>query len=270
MTSTLCGTLPLSKHLSSKAQSAFVLNELQTGTLISLAQLCDDDCIALFTKFDVKILKNDQVIIVGKRLENGLWSLPIESKLDSQANGILRTDKVKCELAEYLHGTLGGPVPSTLLRAIRQGQLTTFPGLTTSLISKHLSKKITTSLGHQDQESKNIRSTKTTLPQPAPPIPTLRRQLNLPLMQSTPSSWTTKLFPSPTRTKLDAFRYRPVAATTTCSFCIIKIQTPSMRYLSPIVKLPAFGMPGKTLTKSCSVRVIHRLCTYSTMSARKI
>jgi hypothetical protein len=43
---TLKGNLPLSPELSPAAQSAFVLNEFQTGTLISLAQLCDDDCIA--------------------------------------------------------------------------------------------------------------------------------------------------------------------------------------------------------------------------------
>jgi hypothetical protein len=44
---TLQGQLPLSKKLSSKAQSAFVLDDLKTGTLISLAKLCDDDCIAV-------------------------------------------------------------------------------------------------------------------------------------------------------------------------------------------------------------------------------
>ncbi len=48
---TLKGDLPLSPELSPAAQSALVLNELQTGALISLAQLCDDDCIAIFNKY---------------------------------------------------------------------------------------------------------------------------------------------------------------------------------------------------------------------------
>ena len=166
MLSTIAGQLPLSPHLSTTAQAAFVLDELKTGTLISLAQLCDDDCIALFTKYNVKIIKDNNVIITGRRMDNGLWSIPIKSPPSHQANGILRTDKTSHDLAKYHHATLGSPVPSTLLRAIRRGHLTTFPGLTINLISKHLPASIATVLGHQDQESKHLRSTKGIIPQP--------------------------------------------------------------------------------------------------------
>ena len=160
MPSSLHGVLPLSARLSTKAQSAFVLDGLRTGTLVSLAQLCDDDCIAMFTKYDVQVLKNDTVIITGVRTPNGLWSIPIDASPAHQANGILRLDKSHAELALYHHTTLGSPAVSTLLRAIRRGHLATFPGLTTNLITKHLPKSIATTLGHQDQEAKNIRSTR--------------------------------------------------------------------------------------------------------------
>jgi hypothetical protein len=159
---TLKGNLPLSPKLSSTAQSAFVLDDLQTGTLISLAQLCDDDCIAIFNKYDIKILKNDKVIITGTRLSDGLWSLPIKPP-HHQANGVLRTDKPKQELATYLHADLGSPAPSTLLRAIRRHHLVTFPGLTTNLVTKHSPKSLATVLGHQDQEAKHLRLTKALL-----------------------------------------------------------------------------------------------------------
>jgi hypothetical protein len=159
---TLRGQLPLSKKLSSTAQSDFVLDDLKTGTLISLAKLCDDDCIAIFNKYDVKSVKDNEIIIKGNRMPNGLWLLPLLDSAPHQANGILRTDRPKQELAKYLHTTLGSPVPSTLLRAIRSTHLTTFPGLTTNLISKHLPKSLATVLGHQDQESKHLRSTKVT------------------------------------------------------------------------------------------------------------
>jgi hypothetical protein len=79
MPTTRQGQLSLSPHLSSAAQSAFVLDDLKTGTLISLAQLCDDDCIAIFTRYDVKLLKNNKVVITGTRMSNGLWSLPLGS-----------------------------------------------------------------------------------------------------------------------------------------------------------------------------------------------
>jgi hypothetical protein len=197
---TLRGQLPLSKQLSSTAQTAFVLDDLKTGTLISLAQLCDDDCIAIFNKYEVKIMKNNEIIIQGSRMPNGLWSLPLSNpspaptdrllnpvkKLPDlsphQANGILRTDKTKQELAIYLHATLGSPVPSTLLQSIRKTHLTTFPGLTTNLINKHLPKSIATVLGHQDQEAKHLRSTKTPFPDPTlpPSTPDLEPVLDTP------------------------------------------------------------------------------------------
>jgi hypothetical protein len=171
MRSQLQGTLPLSTLLSLKAQSAFVLDDLQTGTLISLAQLCDDDCIAIFNKYEVRITKKDKIIITGKRMSNGLWSIPIQGTTPQihQANGILRLDKPRQELAAYHHAALGSPAQSTLLRAIGKGHLHTFPGLTTSLIAKHLPKSIATTMGHQDQESKNICSTTRSIPDPPGP-----------------------------------------------------------------------------------------------------
>jgi hypothetical protein len=164
MLTTQKGTLSMSHRLSSPAQAAFVLDDLKAGTLISLAQLCDDDCIAIFTKYDVQIIKDDQVIIKGQRMPNGLWSVPITKTTQPQANAILRTDKPKLDLAAYLHATFGSPSSSTLVRAIRRGHLTTVPVLTTNLITNHLPKSIATALGHQDQEAKHLRSTKTFLP----------------------------------------------------------------------------------------------------------
>jgi hypothetical protein len=146
MPTTQKGTLGLSNKLTTPAQTAFVLDDLKTGTLISLAQLCDDDCIAIFTKYDVQIVKDDQVIIKGQRMTNGLWSVPLTQNTTHQANAILRTDKPKQELATYLHATLGSPATSTLLQAIRRTHLTTIPGLTTNLISKHLPESIATRL----------------------------------------------------------------------------------------------------------------------------
>jgi hypothetical protein len=177
MPATQQGNLNLSKKLSASAQTAYVLDDLKTGTLISLAQLCDDDCIAIFSKYEVQIVKQDQVIIKGKRMPNGIWSIPITQTTTHQANAILRTDQPKQELAAYLHAALGSPAPSTLLRAIRNGHLTTIPGLTTNLISKHLPKSLATTLGHQDQEANNIRSTKL-LPSPLPLAPAADEDLS--------------------------------------------------------------------------------------------
>ena len=93
-------------------------------------------------------------------MPNGLWSILLLAPSAHQANGILRTDKPKQELAQYNYVSLGSPASSSVLRAIRKGNLTTSPSLTTNLTSKHLPKSLSTILGHQDPEAKHLRSTK--------------------------------------------------------------------------------------------------------------
>ena len=143
---------PLPLTISKPAPSSHLLNSVTTIVLLFL--------LSTMSNFN----KNNEVIITGTRMPNCLWSLPLTPPTPHQANGILRTDKPKHDLAIYHHATLGSPVLSTLLRAIRQGHLTTFPGLTTNLISKHLPNSIASVLGHQDQESQHLRSTKLALP----------------------------------------------------------------------------------------------------------
>ena len=52
--------VPLAPELSEKATTGYILDNLETGSLVSIAQLCDDDCIALFTKYDIKIIKMEK------------------------------------------------------------------------------------------------------------------------------------------------------------------------------------------------------------------
>ena len=164
----------LSPALKSTSQYAFVLGDLKIGTVISLSQLCDNDCIALFMKYRVKIIMNIKVIITGQQDDNGLWSIPLApAPPPLQADGILRLNKTKSELAAHHHASLGSPSTSTLLRSIRSGHLLTFPGLTSDLIIKHLPKSIATTFGHQDQEAKNLRSTQAPAPSTSPVNPDL-------------------------------------------------------------------------------------------------
>ena len=65
----------LAKELSKNAQHTFIVDELKTWYLLSISQLCDDDCNTIFIKFNVKILKNSKIIITGNRNNHGLWSV---------------------------------------------------------------------------------------------------------------------------------------------------------------------------------------------------
>ena len=160
-------TLQLSSKLYHKAQSAHIFKDITTGSLVSMGQLCNHDCVAIFTKYDVNILKHNQVIITGLQdWTNGLWNIPLGPcpstqqsptlSHPNQANGILRQDITKRELAQYFHAAAFSPVKSTFLDAIDNSHFTSWPGLSASLISKHLPQSPFTVKGHLDQKQKNI------------------------------------------------------------------------------------------------------------------
>ena len=52
------GLLRLHPELSDKAQTATVLDNLRSASLISIRQLCDDNCVALFSKNNLQVYKN--------------------------------------------------------------------------------------------------------------------------------------------------------------------------------------------------------------------
>ena len=166
----LRATLKLSNKLSTKAQSPHIFNDTPTGYLISMGQLCNDSCVAIFTKFYMKILKDNQIIITGSRdRTNGIWNIPLEPNPPAQqssrrshpneANGILRHDTTKRKLSQYFHAAAFNPVKSTLIAAINNDHFTSWPDLYAGLISKHLPQYSFTVKGHLDQEKNNIRST---------------------------------------------------------------------------------------------------------------
>jgi hypothetical protein len=159
----------LAKELSTKAKTGHIFDDLKAGSLISIRQLCDDDCIALFTKYNEKIYKDGKVIIVGQRNNvNGLWHIPLAPKetdtphLQHSANGAIRNVRTKQDLAAFLHACAFSPQYSTFLRAIRRKHFDSWPGLTMTLITKHLQKSLATSKGHLRMKQQNIQSTKIT------------------------------------------------------------------------------------------------------------
>ena len=102
------GQLPFHPSLSDKAKRAHVLDGITNSSLVSLGQLCDDDCIAILDKQKLEVFKNDACILTGPRnTTDGLWDIPIpiedptthqEPQPWQQVNAIIRKDQTKQSL----------------------------------------------------------------------------------------------------------------------------------------------------------------------------
>ena len=158
------GLLPLPKTLSITARTAHVFKGLTNASLISIGKLCDDGCVAVFDKLDLRIFKKNKLVLFGKRnFTDGLWDINISDHFKpalQSMNMIVRKDSTKTNLAEYLHKCAFSPSIPTFLKAIRNGYFQSWPGIDSINFKKFLRNLIPTAKGHLDQERKNLQSTK--------------------------------------------------------------------------------------------------------------
>ena len=87
------------KKLSSKSQEALIFPNLTNESLISVGQLCDDNCEVVFDKNKVNVIKNEEIIIQGTRNKSdGLYDLQInqeDQNCEHKINYIITKDKSK-------------------------------------------------------------------------------------------------------------------------------------------------------------------------------
>jgi hypothetical protein len=62
-------------------------------------------------------------------------------------------------LVDYLHKAMFSPTKTAFIKAVKQGHLATWPGLTEDAIYKHLKLTPETAMGHMNQKRQKIRST---------------------------------------------------------------------------------------------------------------
>ena len=78
----------------------------------------------------------------------------IKARPSLQVNNVYGLS-VKKDIVQYLHRTSESPVTSTWYAAINNGNYTTWPGLTSANVRKHLAKSIATTKGHMRQIHQN-------------------------------------------------------------------------------------------------------------------
>ena len=163
------GHLTLSPHLSSEATHALVYPGIHNESLISIGQLCDDGCIATFTKDTLKVCKGDHLILTGKRnTHDGLWDVtlsyptnksPLQKPSVPSLHYIVRKDQSKRELALYLYKCLNSPSFPTLDACIKRGNLISWPAIDDLNFKKLIGNTVEHAKGHLKQEKQGLQST---------------------------------------------------------------------------------------------------------------
>ena len=81
------GNINLSSELSDRARKANILPKLNSASLISLGQLCDDDCKVELTKRKLVATKNKKIVLEGHRNPfDGLWDIPVAKTIITANN----------------------------------------------------------------------------------------------------------------------------------------------------------------------------------------
>ena len=150
-------------QVSHAAKTATVYPKITGASLLSIGQLCDDNCTAIFTKADMKVIKNNSVILEGKRnREDGLWDVKLEDipSPSAKLNAIINKTQSKAKLASYYHACCYSPCISTLTQAVKNGNFNSWPGMEDQKLYNFMTRTMATSMGHLDQERQNLQSTK--------------------------------------------------------------------------------------------------------------
>ena len=155
-------------NVSQAASEADILPSFK-HSLISVGQLCDDNCTATFSKHRCTIYnKHKKPVITGIRNpQTGLYEQqipaqhqqqrsrkqqPIHSKhTNQQSNATLPTTTLQ-EHIKFLHQCAFSPTTRTWIQAVKKGHFKTWPGVTVDAIQRYLPKSEATMLGHLDQQ----------------------------------------------------------------------------------------------------------------------
>ncbi len=170
MRATMTALLPLTQ-LRAGAREAIVIPELKQA-LMSVKQLADQGYTTIFhphlegvTVHDndgFKLVISKPPLLQGWREKGGLWTVPFA---EEKAFNIYELPSTK-EVIRFGHAALGFPTKPTLLEAIRNKNLVTFPGMSAENVNKFFPDSDETQKGHMKQSRQGVRSIKSTTQSP--------------------------------------------------------------------------------------------------------
>jgi hypothetical protein len=164
--------------LTNDARKTHVLLGLRPNSVVSVGKLADAGYTTIFhpaergvtvhQKKSVHIQLLHKPVLQGWRDEIGLWQLsrePIAPILVSEtakqeaASNVYSLPSIP-QAIKYLHAAAGFPMKDTWVKAIKNGNYVSWPGLTVDMVNKHFPESIETEQGHMKKQRQNVRSTK--------------------------------------------------------------------------------------------------------------
>ena len=159
-------TLPI------EARYAHIFPDLKNKALLSIGMFCDNGCIAIFDNKKLHIInkKTNKHIMNGTRdNQTSLYMVPLKPEQNenmtelkipqSHSAGSLYESKSNADMCTFLHLALWSPCTSTLISAIKNNFLYTWPGLAKQLVQKFLQKFEATVKGYIRKSYKGKQST---------------------------------------------------------------------------------------------------------------
>jgi hypothetical protein len=146
------------------ASKAHVFPGIANHSLLSVGKLCDEGYIVTFKQASVTICDSEksQILSGPRDLNTILWRINLKQTnnhipepIENNVHELLSTGA----LVQYLHKALFSPTKSSMLQAVKDGHLITWPGLTEDAINKYLKLTPATAMGHMNQRRQNISST---------------------------------------------------------------------------------------------------------------
>jgi hypothetical protein len=140
---------------------AHVFPGMTNPYFISVGQLCYKGYCITFRIDGVTIYNSaGNAILKGQRdLNTGLWRINLRhekpQRTISVANKVYELRNTGA-LVNYLHKDIFSPTKSALQQAVKNGHLTTWPGLTEQAINKHLKMTPVTAMGHMHQRHRTF------------------------------------------------------------------------------------------------------------------
>jgi hypothetical protein len=150
-------------ELSEAASVLHAFPAMAKNSLLSVGQLCNEGCSVTFEIDGITIFNSigKEILKENRGLDTGLWYINFHKEIPhnpiAAANNLYEVRNTG-SLVNYLHKAMFSPTKAALIKAVKKGHLTTWPGLTEDAINMHLKLTPVTAMGHTNQKRQNIRS----------------------------------------------------------------------------------------------------------------